>query len=113
MSWLDKLEAAAKLTGETNLLQVMPLLLDEPGYSVFTQLGDADKKDVDKVKIALITSFGFDPFDAFDQFCQMSYNGECIDVYVTNLRNLAKQAQVDSDEIVKKLVTSLPQAVSR
>ena len=55
-----------------------------------------------------------DPFEAFDRFCQMRYNGECVDAYAAHLRNLAKQAKIDSDEVIrKKLVTSLPVEISR
>ena len=114
VAWLDKLEAAVRITGETDVLKVLPLLLDEPAYSVFSQLSVEDKKELEKVKTALITSFGLDPYEAFDRFCRSTYNGECIDVYAAKLRSLAKQAKVDSDEVVrKKLVTSLPLAVSR
>ena len=67
-----------------------------------------------KIKAALISSFGLDPFEAFDRFCQSRYNGECIDVYVAYLRNLAKQANIDGDELIrKKLTTSLPDGVAR
>lgn len=114
VTWLDKLESAAATTGESDLLKVLPLLLDGPAYSVFSQLSDEDKKDVNKVKAELITAFGLDPFEAFDRFCQLSYNGEGVDVYAARLRSLAKQAKVDNDEIIrKKLVTSLPLSVSR
>ena len=114
VEWLDKLEAAAEMTGEKDLLKVLSLLLEGPAYSVYSQLAEKDKKDVGKIKAALISSFGLDPFEAFSRFCQMRYDGEGIDVYAANLRNLAKQAEIESDEVIrKKLATSLPDGVSR
>ena len=39
VEWLDKLQAAADMTGEKDLLKVLSLLLEGPAYSVYIQLG--------------------------------------------------------------------------
>jgi len=114
VDWLDKLKSAADITGEKDLLKVIPLLLEGSAYAVYSQLDSAAKNDVEKIKEALITSFGLDEFDAFDQFCQARWSGGSVDVYAAYLRSLAKQAKVESDEVIRKrLVTSLPIDVSR
>ena len=44
VEWLDKVESAAKLTGVTDLLEVLPLLLEGRAYSVYRQLSNDAKK---------------------------------------------------------------------
>lgn len=90
------------------------LLLEGPAYSVFSQLSNAEKGDIAVVKKTLVTSFGLDEFDAFERFTQARWSGGSIDVYVAFLRRLTRQANIESDEIIrKKLITSLPMDVSR
>ena len=111
VEWLDKVESAAKLTGVTDLLEVLPLLLEGRAYSVYRQLSNDAKKDVKEIKNALI---GLDAFEAFEQFCQISYGGEGVDVYAAKLQNLATQAGINGEEVIrKKLVTSLPEGISQ
>ena len=114
VEWLEKLEAAAEVTGETDLTKVFPLLLEGHAYSVYSHLKTEVKKSAEEVKKALTKSFGLDEFDAFEQLCQLQWNGQSVDVFAARIRNLAKQADLDTDEFVrKKLVTSLPLDVSR
>lgn len=114
VEWLNKVESAAALTGAADLVSVLPLLLEGEAYSVYRHLSKEDKRSVEKVKKALIVAFGFDAFEAFERLCQMNYSGESVDVYVAKLQNLATQAGIENDEIIrKKLVTSLPEGVSK
>ena len=67
--------------------------------AVYDQLKKKEKRDADKIELALITAFACDKFLAYDEFRNRQWkNGVCID-----LKRLAHLANIDSEngEIIK------------
>ena len=112
--WISKLELVAELRKIEDLGQVLPLFLDGPAYAVYSELGASQKKDVKAVKTALTDAFGMNAFLAYEQFIQRTWRDEAVDVYLTDLRRLARLAGILSEELLKRaFVVGLPSSVSR
>lgn len=112
--WISKFELVAKLKKIENLAQVLPLFLDGSAYAVYCELDDAKKNDVDSIKAALNDAFGVNPFSAYEQLTRRVWRDEPVDVYLTDLRRLAKLAGVETNVLLMRaFVVGLPSQVSR
>ena len=88
--WLDKVTLICDLRGVSNLTEVIPLRLTGGAFAVYQQLSAADKRDVRKIKSALLAAFADDPFVAYEKFTARRLNAnESPDVYLADLRRLA------------------------
>ena len=114
LEWLNKLELVSKLRNITDLESVIPLFLEGSAYSLYAELSDEDKKSVEAIKTKLIEAYGVNPYQAYEQFVRRVWRDEPVDVYLTDLRRLARMADVASEGLIKKaFVVGLPSAVSR
>ena len=114
VQWLEKLEMVAKLRGITDLQNVLPLSLEGSAFAVFSEMNDKDKSDPAAVKEALKNAFALNAFQAYEQLMSRKWNNEPVDVYLSELRRLAKLAQVESDSLLRRaFVVGLPAVVSR
>jgi len=113
-TWLQKVELVAELKGLTDLAKVIPLQLEGSAFAVFAQMATEDKTDANKVKRVLKAAFAKDQFSAYDEFRQRTwYDGEPVDVYLSELRRLASLAAINDEEILKcAFVVGLPRLVS-
>lgn len=111
--WLEKVDLICSLRGLCKPEAVIPLRLTGGAFAVYQQLSIADKADVKKVKAALVTSFGTDPFAAYEQFTSrklLPY--ESVDVYLAQLRQIASQFGGVSDKTLTcAFVAGLPDSV--
>lgn len=88
--WLEKVELVCRLRGITELQNIVPLRLTGGAFSVYQQLGSADKGSYEKIKTALISAFAVDKFIAYEQFVgRRLRDGESADVYLADLQRLA------------------------
>ena len=95
--WLKQAHLAKSLLKLKNLTVVIPLFLDD-------QLKKEEKRDADKIELALRTAFACDKFLADDEFRnRQGKNGESVDVYLADLKRLANLANIDgeNEEIIK------------
>ena len=114
LEWFNKLELIARIKGLTNLENVIPLFLEGSAYSLYAELSEADKLSVDAIKGKLINAYGLNPYVAYEQFMRRIWRDEPVDVYVTDLRRLARLADVESEKLIQKaFVVGLPAVVSR
>uniref|UniRef100_A0A5S6Q120 CCHC-type domain-containing protein n=1 Tax=Trichuris muris TaxID=70415 RepID=A0A5S6Q120_TRIMR len=98
VEWLEKLELVCKLSGVVDIGSVLPLLLSAGAFAVCKQLSDEDRRDVKKVKKALLAAFALDRFIAYKQFMARKLDfGESPDVFLADLRRLATLAGGISD----------------
>ena len=114
IEWLEKFELITKLKKTEDLHIVLPMFLEGNALAVYTELSENQKKDVKDIKGALRNAFSVNPFQAYEQFTKRVWRDEPVDVYMTELRKLARIAGVGSDELLlRAFVTGLPDVVSR
>ena len=114
--WLKQAHLAKSLLKLKDLAVVIPLFLDGPAFAVYDQLKEEEKRDADKIELALRTAFACDKFLAYNEFRNRQWkNGESVDVYLADLKRLAHLANIDGEngEIIKfSFVMGLPNKVS-
>ena len=77
-------------------------------------MADAEKKDAGCVRQALTAAFGTNPFRAYEELCRRVWRDEPVDVYLTDLRRLARLAGVTSELLLlRAFIVGLPSVVSR
>ena len=114
LEWFHKLDLIAKLKGLSALENVIPLFLEGSAYSLYTELSDSDKLSADAIKTKLVDAYGLNPYVAYEQFIRRVWRDEPVDVYLTDLRRLARLADIEGDKLMKKaFVVGLPANVSR
>ena len=82
---------------------------------MYRQLPEEDKKDPHKIKSALKRAFALDKFTAYERFMERRLRGgESVDVYVTELQQLAVLVKGMSEEGLScAFVVGLPIAVKQ
>ena len=88
-------------------------MLEGNALSVYMEMDDVDKKKACKVKNRLREAFGMDPFTAYELLKTKHWNGEQIDVYVTELRKLVRIAGLSETAVKRAFITGLPSNVSK
>ena len=117
--WLKQAHLEKSLLKLEDLTVVIPLFLDGPTFAVYDQLKEEDKRDVDKIELAVRTPFACDEFLAYVEFRNRQWkNGESVDVYLVDLKRLAHLANIDNknEKIIKlsfvmRLPNNLPDKV--
>ena len=96
--WIEKLELVIQVQNLTdNKASILPLWLDGPAFTVYKQLPDDVKKDYDGSKKALLTAFGANCYNAFEQLRgRMLRDDESVDVFLSDLRRLALLVGMDA-----------------
>ena len=80
--WLKQAHLAKHLLKLKDLAVVIPLFLDGPAIAVYDQLKEEEKRDADKIELALRTDFACGKFLAYDEFRNRQWkNVESVDVY--------------------------------
>ena len=112
--WLKKLKMVAKSRKVEELATLIPLFLEGPAYTVFDQMEETDKENEEKIEKVLLEAFSINKFHAYDLLRQRNWqDGEQVDVYLSEIRKLAKLAGVDSEELLTSaFVVGLPAEVS-
>ena len=112
--WLLKVDLVAKLQKIKDVASFIRMFLEEDALTVYHQIPDEDAKNVDRIKLRLREAFGEDPFNAYEKFCQKKWKGESVDVFITNLRKLAKSAGIKEETVIKRaFVTGMPKVVAK
>lgn len=113
VEWLDKFESLVKLRDIKQVETVSPMSLKCNAWAVYTELSVVDKKSVKAIKEALLNPFSINPFRAYEQFSKRVWRDEPVDVYMTELRKLARLAGITSNKfLLKAFLVGLPSAVS-
>ncbi|XP_066963421.1 uncharacterized protein [Macrobrachium rosenbergii] len=113
MEWLEKLELVCKLRKVDDVASVIPLRLTGGAFAVYLQLPTADRKEVDKVKEAVLAAFAVDPYVAYEQFVSRKlHSGEAPDVYLAELRRLGSLfGGISEKALACAFVAGLPERV--
>ena len=113
-TWLKKFKLVARLKRVETLSAFIPLYLEGNAFEVFDQLEEDDKEDASKIEEALLNAFAQSNFDAYDAFRQRSWRtGEAVDVYLADLRRLARLAEIENDILLlRAFVVGFPSDIS-
>ena len=113
VEWFADFEQVCKLFRNKEPSMVILLRLTKGAYAVYQQLGD--DADLEKIKCALYTAFGTDPFIAWKQFVRWQLKpSETVDVYLADLRKLAVPFGGATDHILEcAFLAGLPDDISR
>jgi hypothetical protein len=119
--WLRKFEVIGVLQKWPKLEEVIPLFLDGSAFNIYDQMLEADKKDYDKVKAALLGTFSLRPSEAYEAFVHRKLGtGEQVEVLLADLKRLAVlvgYTQTDlpqADPFIRgQFLRALPDEVSR
>ena len=114
VAWLNKLDLVAKLKDVKDLASVIPLFLERSAFSVYNELNETQKKSSEEIKKALTDAFALNAFTAYERFTRRVWCDESVDVYMTDLRKLARIAQISTDVLLMRaFIVGLPPIVSR
>ena len=113
--WLKKLKLVCEMQKVKDVSHILPLFLEGAAFSVYDQLSDWKKRDATEIKQALIDAFSIDCFTAYEIFqSRKCKRDEPVDVFLTELKRLAKLAGVESENLIKcAFVVGLPDEISR
>ena len=113
--WLDKVTLICDLRGISDLTEVLPLRLTGGAFAVYQQLPASDKRDISKIKSALIAAFADDAFVAYEKFMGRRLNpNESADVFLADLRRLSALFGGISDQgLGCAFLAGLPEPVRR
>ena len=89
-------------------------MLDGSAFAVYDQLETTQKESADAIEHALLSAFSLNKFEAYDRFRKRNWHdGEPVDVYLSELRKLAKLADIESDNLIRSaFIVGLPVDVS-
>lgn len=114
VEWFTKFEFVAELKELEHWEKIVPLLLEGKAFSVFAELEESVRKAYTKFKAELTEVFGLDPFVAYEQFIRRVWCDEPVDIFLSDLKKLAKLAGIYSNTTVTRaFIVGLPTAVSR
>ena len=113
-TWLKKLKLVAKLKEVKKLESFLPLFLEGDAFSVYDELSETSKDSSEKMEQALLNAFAQNRYSAYDSFRQRSWTpGEAVDVYMSDLRRLARLSKIESDDVIRcAFICGLPADVS-
>lgn len=113
-AWLTKVSLVARINNVKDEAALIPLFLEGDALAVFIQMDEGDQKKTDSIKGRLREAFGMNAFSAYREFCNKRWDGEAIDVYVTDLRRLASIAKLKEEMVVRRaFVNGLPPSVAK
>ena len=91
VEWIKNVELVCELCAMNKVERVLPLRLRGGALAMYRQLSEERKADTEKIKRALITAYGTDAFDAFDQFvARRLRQNETVDEFLAKLRRLVR-----------------------
>ena len=112
--WLNKFQLIVKLRSINNEATILPMFLEGSALSVYLELSDTVKADAASLKNALRDAFSVNPFRAYEEFSRRVWQDEPVDVFMSELRRLARTADITSDRVLlRAFVVGLPSTVSR
>ena len=116
VGWLAKVELVAALTEVEKVSQFLPLYLEGSALAVYLEMSEEDKEDVEKIKQRLKQVYSDSVFVAYSKLTSMSWTGEAVDVYATEIRRLVGLAGftgTEAERLVRlTFVNSMPESIS-
>ena len=100
-----------------DLVKVIPQYLEGEALAAYLGMSEEVKNNVEKLKKGLLTAFSESPFTAFVKLKSLRWTGQPVDIYVMEIRKMAKESGFDEGDALEHvvrlaLVTGLPEKVS-
>lgn len=112
--WLAKVKLVSELNEIEEVSKIIPLFLEGAAFSVYAEMDAQDKDNAEKIEETLLLAFATNAFTAYEEFCRRVWRDEPVDVYMTDLRRLARLAGVETDMLLMRaFIVGLPSAISR
>src|SRR5678816_2147426 len=112
--WLTKFELVCSINKIKDEERVIPLFLEKGALAVYLQLGDETKKNSVTIKQKLREAFGEDPYIAYEKLITKRWEGEQIDLYLTEIKKLTRAAGINDENFIKKaFIVGLPMSISK
>ena len=83
-----------------NEASILPMFLEGPALSLYLELADTVKAGAAALKNALRDAFSVNPFRAYEEFSRRVWQDEPVDVFMFELRRLARTADITSDSVI-------------
>ena len=118
MAWLAKVKLVASLSKikEADLVNLIPMYLEGGALAVYLEMSEEEKLDTEKLRRGLLRAFSDSPFTAFSKLKSLRWAGEPVDIFVTEVRKLARECGFEGDALERvvrlALVTGVPEKVS-
>lgn len=116
VAWITKVKLVARLQKIKDLASFLPLFLEGDALALYLQLSEEQQASASTVEAKLKEAFTDGTFKAFSKLSQKRWEGEPVDVFVTELKKLGSLAGFTGDgldRIVRlAFVNGLPTRVS-
>ena len=116
VAWLTKIKMVARLQKVEDVAALIALHLDGDALAVYLQMSAAEQADAEAIELRLQHAFAESAFVAYGKLRTITWTGEPVDVFATEIRRLAGLAGYAGrslEHTVKMaLVTGLPDRVS-
>lgn len=114
-AWFKKVRLVARLKRIRELADFIPLYLEGQAFCVYDEMEDEQKQDADKIEECLRAAFEEDRYTAFEKLMRRKWiHGEPADIFLADLRRLAKLARICDEEFVRNsFIVGLPPDVSQ
>lgn len=102
--WLTKFNLVTSLSKIKleEKARILPMYLEGPALAVYIHLDEEEKKDVKKIEEKMVEAFGKNAYNAYEELIGRKWNGEQIEVYVTDIKKLAKTAGIEGETIIRR-----------
>ena len=117
-AWLSKISLVASLTDmkDGELVKVIPMYLEGGALAVYLEMPMDTRGNLEALKRGLLQAFSDSSFIAFSKLKALRWSGEPIDIYVTELRKLARESGFAGDALERvvrlAMVKGVPEKVS-
>lgn len=88
VEWMEKLELVCRLCGVKSLEHVIFLRLMNRTFTVYQQLDDKARCNIDQIKTALVIVFATRSFMVYRQIKRHLWYSKSVDVYLAGLKKL-------------------------
>jgi len=104
--WLEKFKLVVKLQKIEDAGVIVPLFLEGPAFAVYNQMAEKDKVNFEAIEDVLLDAFALDQFQAYETLIHKKWSGEPVDVFLADVRRLAKLSRISKEAFIKKCVCS-------
>ena len=89
VTWLSKLNVVTKLQKMEDVAKLIPQSLKANALAVYQEMGKGDKADAGCIEQKLKMAFVEGDFEAYNKLRKITWTREAVDVYATEIRQLA------------------------
>ena len=116
VAWLKKVRLVARLQHADDVASLLPFYPEGDALALYMEMKEEDRKDISLIEAWLKEAFMDGAFTAYKKLTMVRWAGECVDVYVNKIRQLAGLAGFEGAGLERftklAFITSFPNAIS-